>query len=117
VNSSARALFPAKPFLQIQQPITRERSAIRRLLARLSRMRKVNSLDLGRPEDNSEGKAMDKDHYLFLEPDEAIYAVTKCKDGYEVFRMYVDRALGACSALVETFPRKMPQIFKVRAIR
>jgi hypothetical protein len=44
---------------------------------------------------------MEQDHYLFLEPDQAVYVVTKCKDGYEVFRMYVDKNLGTCSALVE----------------
>jgi hypothetical protein len=49
---------------------------------------------------------MDKDHYLFLEPDEAVYVVTKCKDGYEVFRMYVDKTLGACSAFVENLSEK-----------
>ncbi len=44
---------------------------------------------------------MDQDHYLFLEPDQSVYVVTKCKEGYEVFRMYVDKARGTCSAFVE----------------
>jgi hypothetical protein len=44
---------------------------------------------------------MSKDQYLFLEPDEAVYVMTKCKDGYEVFRMYVDKTRGTCSAFVE----------------
>lgn len=44
---------------------------------------------------------MDQDHYLFLEPDQSVYIVTKCKEGYEVFRMYVDKARGTCSAFVE----------------
>jgi hypothetical protein len=49
---------------------------------------------------------MDQDHYLFLEPDQAVYVVTKCKDGYEVFRMYINKNLGACSALVENLSDK-----------
>lgn len=44
---------------------------------------------------------MNNDQYLFLEPDESVYVMTKCKDGYEVFRMHVDKSLGTCSAFVE----------------
>lgn len=49
---------------------------------------------------------MSKDQYVFLEPDGVVYVMTKCKDGYEVFRMYVDKSLGTCSAFVENISEK-----------
>lgn len=51
-------------------------------------------------------EAMSQDQYLFLEPDESLYVMTKCKDGYEVFRMYVDKGLGTCTAFVENFSER-----------
>jgi hypothetical protein len=44
---------------------------------------------------------MSRDQYLFIEPDESVYVIAKCKSGYEVFRMYVDKTHGTCSAFVE----------------